>query len=63
MREMLVDAVTDGTIAPTDIRMTAFALAGALNWPARWYDPAGPLSVEQLADALVDILMRGLDPR
>ncbi len=43
--------------------MTAFTLAGALNWPGRWHDPDGPLSAEQVADSLVDILISGLAPR
>jgi AcrR family transcriptional regulator len=63
LRQLLSDAIADGTIAATDVRMTAFALAGALNWPARWHDPSGPMPPDAVAATLVDVLLRGLDPR
>jgi len=63
LRGMITDAIADGSIAPVDVRMAAFTLAGALNWPARWHDPEGPLPTETIAAQLVDILTQGLDPR
>lgn len=63
LRQLLIDAIADGTIAATDVRMTAFALAGALNWPARWHDPSGAMPPDAVAATLVDVLLRGLDPR
>ncbi|MDO7835496.1 TetR/AcrR family transcriptional regulator [Sphingobium sp. HBC34] len=63
LRALIADGVADGSIAPVDVRMAAFMLAGALNWPGRWHDPAGPMSPEAIADALVDLLIRGLAPR
>jgi hypothetical protein len=55
--------MADGSIAPVDVKMAAFALAGALNWPARWHDPGGAVAAEDIAEKLVDILTKGLDPR
>ncbi|MCI4591814.1 TetR/AcrR family transcriptional regulator [Sphingobium sp. BYY-5] len=63
LRGLIADAVADGSIAPVDVKMAAFALAGALNWPARWHDPAGPMAVDAIADSLVQILIGGLAPR
>ncbi|WP_022683844.1 TetR/AcrR family transcriptional regulator [Sphingobium bisphenolivorans] len=63
LRSLIRDAIADGSIAPVDVKMAAFALAGALNWPGRWYDPEGPLSAEDVAAQLVDILTKGLHPR
>ncbi|HUD93547.1 TetR/AcrR family transcriptional regulator [Sphingobium sp.] len=63
MRQMLAEAIDDGSIAPIDVKITSFALAGALNWPGRWYDPDGALSPEQISEAMVAVLMSGLDPR
>ena len=31
------EAVADGSAETSDVRLTAFAFAGALNWPARWF--------------------------
>lgn len=63
VRGMIAEGVADGSIAPVDIRFASFALAGALNWPARWHDPDGPLSPEEVAEKLVDIALGGLTPR
>lgn len=63
MRRLIAAGVADGSIAPCDVRMAAFALAGALNWPARWYDPEGPMPADAVADALVATLLSGLAPR
>ncbi|MFD2579428.1 TetR/AcrR family transcriptional regulator [Novosphingobium colocasiae] len=63
LRRMLSEAIADGAIAPVDVKMAAFALAGALNWPARWHSPDGGRSAEELAASLVDILLGGLLPR
>ncbi len=63
IRSLLADGIADRSIAPLDIRMTAFALAGALSWSARWHDPAGTMSPEEIASAMVDILVSGIAPR
>lgn len=63
LRSMIRDAVEDGSIAPVDVKIAAFTLAGALNWPARWHDPEGALSPEAIARAMVDFLASGFTPR
>lgn len=63
MRSMLADAVEDRSIGPIDVKMAAFTIAGALNWPARWQEQGGPLKASEISKAMVDILMRGLDAR
>ena len=63
LRALIADGIADGTIAPVDVKMSAFAIAGALNWPARWHDPSGPSGPQDIAVALVDTLIGGLAPR
>ena len=63
LRKLVEDAVADGSIAPVDVKMAAFTLAGALNWPARWHNPEGLVAADAIAEQLVAILTRGLDPR
>ena len=62
MRALVSEGIADGSIAPGDAKMIAFTLAGALNWPARWFDPKGPRSSIEVAAEMVDILTRGLAP-
>jgi AcrR family transcriptional regulator len=63
IRRLLKDGVKDGSIAPCDAKMTAFALAGALNWIPHWYREKQAMSAAQIADAFVTIFEEGLRPR
>ena len=63
LRALIAEGIAAGSIAPVDVKLSAFALAGALDWPARWHDPAGPDSPETIATGLVDMLIGGLAPR
>ena len=63
MRALIEEGIADHSIAPVDPRMLAFALAGALNWPARWHEAGGSLNPEQIAQQLVELLARGFLPR
>jgi AcrR family transcriptional regulator len=63
MRDLIAQGIADGSIAPLDVKMTAFTLAGALNWPARWYEADGEHSAKAIADTMVEVLLKGLTPR
>ena len=63
IRQMLAEAIADGGIAPVDIKLATFVIAGALNAPGRWYMTDGARPAEELAAGLVDILLAGLLPR
>src|SRR3546814_8465373 len=49
LRELVREAVEDGTVVTSDVRLTAFTLAGALGWVARWYKDDGPQSATEIA--------------
>lgn len=63
LRSLINEAVDDGSIAPLNVKMAAFAIAGALSWPAKWHNPSGENSPEEVARSLVEILISGLAPR
>jgi AcrR family transcriptional regulator len=63
IRRLLREGVKDGSIEPCDVKMTAFALAGALNWIAHWYRANQGMTAAQVADAFVTIFEEGLRPR
>jgi AcrR family transcriptional regulator len=63
IRRLIREGVQDGSIQPCDPKMTAFALAGALNWIAHWYREDRSLSGAQIAEAFVTIFEAGLRPR
>jgi AcrR family transcriptional regulator len=60
MRSLIEAAIADGSMKPVDVRIAAFTFAGALNWPARWYDPQGPMAPDAIARAMVDLLICGV---
>jgi hypothetical protein len=43
--------------------MSAFAIAGALNWIAHWFRDNRGMSATEVADAFVGLFNRGLLPR
>jgi AcrR family transcriptional regulator len=63
IRRLIREGVQDGSIQPCDPKMTAFALAGALNWIAHWYREDRSLTGAQIADAFVAVFEGGLRPR
>lgn len=62
LRDMIAEAAADGSAAVHDVRFTAFALAGALGWTARWHKPDGALSADEVARRIVDIACAGIEP-
>jgi AcrR family transcriptional regulator len=63
IRRLIREGIQDGSIEPCDPKMTAFALAGALNWIAHWYREDQSLTPAQIAGAFVTIFEGGLRPR
>ncbi len=63
LRGMIEDAVADGSANVSDVRVTAFAFAGALNWPARWFRADGELKSQEMARQLVEVLCDGIMPK
>lgn len=41
-------------------KMLAFAVLGACNWLARWYDPRKPVTIDELIESYTDLLSSGL---
>lgn len=63
IRELLALGVQDGSIAPCDVKLTTFTIAGAINEIVRWYDPEGPLTASVVVEKFVNQLVTGLAPR
>lgn len=62
MREMIAEAAADGSAQVTDVWLTAFTFAGALNWPGRWHRPDGPRAAASIAEDMVNLLVSGIAP-
>ena len=63
IRRLIREGVQDGSIHPCDPKMTAFALAGALNWIAHWYRENQSMTAAEIAEAFIAVFDNGLQPR
>lgn len=63
LRTLIRVGVTDGSIRACDEKMTAFALAGALNWIAHWYRSDDKLAASEIAQRFIELFDLGLQPR
>lgn len=59
-RVLIEQCVAEGSVAPCDAKVAAFAVAGALSWIGRWYRPDGGLAPEAIADQCIAVLTQGL---
>jgi AcrR family transcriptional regulator len=62
-RRRITDGIAVGALAITDPAVASSALLSALNGVATWYDPAGRLPADRIADHLVDLSLRMLEGR
>ncbi len=63
LRRLLRAGIEDGSIRSCDPKMTAFALAGALNWIAHWHRGRDALTPAEIAARFIDLFELGLAPR
>ena len=65
LRSLIEDGMASGEILPTDAAVAAAFILTALNGLATWYDPAGRLAPDRLADHYATLAVRALteDPR
>ena len=59
-RRYVADGVGDGSIVACDVKLTAFAIAGSLNWIGHWFQPEGALRAEEIAASYAEQLTSGL---
>lgn len=63
IRALIQAGIEDGSIRECDPKMTAFAIAGALNWMAHWYRDDASLSAEEIAARFIEVFEHGLASR
>lgn len=60
-RRRIEDGIAVGAFAMTDPAVATNAVLSALNGIATWYDPAGRLAADRIADHHVDLMLRMLE--
>lgn len=57
---LMEDAIASGRIRPVDLRVTVYAMLTMAQGVARWFNPDGRVTAEEVADMYADLLVRGL---
>ena len=60
LRAIIQQGIDQGLFRPGDPKMIGFAIMGAVNWITKWFDPAGPMTSEQIGQRFADYLVGGL---
>jgi AcrR family transcriptional regulator len=63
MRGLIKEGIKDGSIQTCDPKMTAFAMAGALNWISHWYHKDASLNPAEVGQAFAQVFENTLRPR
>lgn len=58
--QIIDEGIKSGEFRPMDSKIAAFAVIGMANWTAWWYSPNGGKRPEEIADAMVDMVLYGL---
>jgi TetR/AcrR family transcriptional regulator, cholesterol catabolism regulator len=62
-RRAVTDGIAAGELRPFDVRLAGIGILSACNWFTQWYKPEGELTVDQVADAFIELFLGGLRPR
>ncbi len=60
LRKIIDGGVQAGEFRPLDSKIAVFAILGAINWIARWYNPDGAVQAPELGNQFADYLVGGL---
>ena len=60
IRTIIQQGIDQGAFRAGDPKMIEFAMMGAVNWIAKWFDPAGAMTSNQIGDAFAEYLVGGL---
>jgi len=60
VRSLIEQGVRAGELECLNIKLTGFAILGAINWIPKWYRPNGPFSSAQIAEEMSEYFLRGL---
>lgn len=59
VRQIYVDGVQAGEFFDVNPAVATNTLLGASIWTYRWFDPAGPLSIDDVAEQIATFVLRG----
>ena len=61
-RAVIAAGIKEGVFRKCNVKITAWAILGALNWTVQWFSPAGSISAEELGLEFADLFVHALRP-
>ena len=58
--DVIEEGMQSGVFSCTETSMTARTLLGAMNWTITWFNPKGELKIEDIADQIATLFLKGL---
>lgn len=59
VRQLFLDGVSEGDLVEADPTVATATLLGASIWVYRWFDPAGRLGIDEVADEIARLVLGG----
>jgi AcrR family transcriptional regulator len=56
-RAAIEAALAEGSIRPTNVRLTGIAILSACNWFTQWYRPGGEMTLDEIAAQFADLFL------
>lgn len=63
LAQIIHEGALRGEFGPIDQRMARLLILSAVNWIYEWYDPAGPLTPQDVAERYWRLVLEGMQPR
>lgn len=60
VRGLVGDCIREGTFAAVDEKFATLLILSSINWLYQWYRPDGPMTAEEIARKLTDMIFNGL---
>lgn len=62
LRDIIREGHASGSFrSDVDARITVKLILGMINWLYHWYSPKGPLTPQQIGEAMADMALRGIE--
>jgi Tetracyclin repressor-like, C-terminal domain len=59
-RDLLEEGMAAGVFRPTDPKVSALAILGAVNWTVKWFRPEGRKTAREIGREQAELLVRGV---
>lgn len=59
-RQLIADGIRQGELGDVDEKFATLLILSSMNWIYQWYRPDGPMTPEEIARKLTEMLLNGL---